>query len=157
MNLLALDQSSRVSGYAIFEDDKLIKSGTFTLTDDDVSIRLTKIRERVLTLIQTYNIDKVLVEDIQMQRQINNVATHKVLAEVLGVCEELCAEFKIPHEVIASSTWKSVLGIKGQRREEQKKNAQAYVFNTYNKKVSQDESDAICIGAHYFKKNKSAW
>ena len=76
---------------------------------------------------------------------------------MLGVLEELCAERHISHEVIHSQTWKSGLSIKGRDRAAQKKNAQAYVAATYNKKVSQDESDAICIGSHYIKQTKSAW
>jgi hypothetical protein len=80
-----------------------------------------------------------------------------VLAEVLGVLEELCAERKISHELIHSSSWKSGLGIKGRDRAAQKKNAQAYVAEVYNLKVSQDESDAICIGSHYVRQKKSAW
>ena len=40
MRLLALDQASRTTGYAVFEDDKLVKSGTFTLRSDDVGERL---------------------------------------------------------------------------------------------------------------------
>lgn len=157
MKLLALDQSSRVSGYAVFDDEELIDSGTFTCTDEDISKRLVKIRNKVLGLIQTHNIEFVIIEDIQMQRQINNVATHKVLAEVLGVCEELCSELHIPHELVHATTWKSTLKIKGTKRDEQKKNAQAFVADTYGKKVSQDESDAICIGTHYIKSNKSAF
>ena len=54
----------------------------------------------------------------------------------------------MPNETVLAGTWKSKLGIKGARRDEQKRNAQAYVQNTYGKKVSQDESDAICIGAY---------
>lgn len=157
MNLLALDQSSRVSGYAIFQEDELVQSGTFSVTDEDVSKRLVKIRNYIINLLETYNIDQVAMEDIQMQKQINNVNTHKILAEVLGVCEELCQERHIPHELVHSQSWKSTLKIKGTRREEQKKSAQAYVASTYNKKVSQDESDAICIGTHYIKTHKSAF
>jgi hypothetical protein len=36
MNLLALDQSSRVTGWAVFHDKELVDSGTFTLTADDI-------------------------------------------------------------------------------------------------------------------------
>lgn len=32
-NLLALDQSSRVTGWAVFEDGVLSDSGTFSVTD----------------------------------------------------------------------------------------------------------------------------
>ena len=47
MKLLALDQSSRVSGYAIFEDSQLIAVGTIDATDDDLGVRLIKIRKSV--------------------------------------------------------------------------------------------------------------
>ena len=69
----------------------------------------------------------------------------------------MCAERKIPHELIHSSSWKSGLNIKGRDRAAQKRNAQAYVEEVYKLKVSQDESDAICIGSHYIKQTKSAW
>ena len=40
--LLALDQASAVSGYAIFEDGKLIKYGTFSVDDEKITTRLVK-------------------------------------------------------------------------------------------------------------------
>ena len=45
--LLALDQASRTSGWAVFEDSKLIKFGKFTVTEEDIGERLYKIREYV--------------------------------------------------------------------------------------------------------------
>ena len=156
-NILALDQASRTSGYAIFQEDKLIASGTFIYDDDNFSLRLVKIRNKVISLIEQYNINQILLEDIQLQGQTNNVETYRKLAEVRGVLSELACEMKIPHEIIHSQTWKSTLGIKGRDRATQKRNAQIYVAQTYNKKVSQDESDAICIGTHYILNNKSAF
>jgi ribosomal protein L7Ae-like RNA K-turn-binding protein len=79
------------------------------------------------------------------------------LAEVFGVLEELCTEEKIPYKIVHSQTWKSALNIKGADRTTQKKNAQEYVLKTYDKKVSQDESDAICIGTSVVKEEKSAF
>lgn len=156
-NILALDQASRTSGYAVFQEDKLIASGTFTYEDDDFSLRLVKIRNKVIALIEQYNINKILLEDIQLQGQTNNVETYRKLAEVRGVLSELAREMDIPHEIIHSQTWKSTLNIKGRDRATQKRNAQAFVTSTYGKKVTQDESDAICIGAHYIISNKSAF
>lgn len=156
-NVLALDQASRTSGWAVFQDGQLFASGTFTYDDDDFSLRLVKIRNKVITLTEQYHINKILLEDIQLQGQTNNVDTYRKLAEVLGVLEELSREKGIPHEIIHSQTWKSTLGIKGRDRATQKRNAQAYVVATYGKKVTQDESDAICIGSHYVNENKSAF
>ena len=153
MSLLALDQASRTSGYAIFDDDdKLVTFGTFTYDDEDIGIRLNKIRKKVQSLIETYAITQVVFEDIQLQGNVtNNVQTFKILAEVFGVIYELVTDLELEHEAVLSSTWKSTLGIKGRTRPEQKKNAQTWVINTYGVKPSQDASDAICIGAHMIK------
>ena len=156
-NILALDQASRTSGYAIFQEGRLIASGTFTYDDSDFSLRLVKIRNKVISLIEEYNITKILLEDIQLQGQTNNVTTYKALAEVLGVLEELARELNIPHELVHSQTWKSTLGIKGRDRATQKRNAQAFITEVYGLKVSQDQSDAICIGTHYINSTKSAF
>ena len=59
----------------------------------------------------------------------------------------------MPQRVVASITWKSTFAIKGRQRAEQKRNAQLYVENTYHVQATQDECDAICIGAHNAKKN----
>lgn len=154
--LLAFDQSSQISGYAVFADQELIASGTFEFADSPVGKRLVKIRNKVIELIEQYHPTQLAFEDIQLQSQ-KNPATYKILAQVLGVLEELATELKIPYEVIHSSSWKSTLNIKGRKRAEQKANAQAFVFTTYQKKVSQDESDAICIGTHIIKSKESAF
>lgn len=158
--ILALDQSTRCSGYAIFNNDQLINSGTFTLIDDDLGIRLVKFREKIISLIKDNNIDEVVFEDIQLQSNSGKnmgVTVYKALAEVFGVLTELLTELGIQYEVIPAVTWKSLLNIKGKARPEQKKNAQSFVATTYAKKVSQDESDAICIGTAYIKQKNSAY
>ena len=152
-NLLAIDQASVTSGYAIFKDGKLVDYGKFTFNDDVIAERLVKIRTKVLELIAEYNIDEVAFEDIQMQGNVaNNVQTFKVLSEVFGVISETLQEKKMKYTVVMSGTWKSTLGIKGRTRPEQKRNAQEYVLNKYGVKAIQDVCDAICIGAHVLKR-----
>lgn len=85
-----------------------------------------------------------------MQTQINNVVTYKILAEIFGITQEFCVEFNYPYQIISSNTWKSKLNIKGKQRTEQKRNAQKWVLDTYNIKVTQDEADACCLGASLF-------
>lgn len=156
MKLLALDQSSRTTGWAIFDNEELVDSGTFTLKSDDIGERLVDYKKHVEKLICDNDIEEVAFEDIQMQNQINNVQTFKVLAEIFGVTQEYLVEQGHSYHVVSSNTWKSQLNIKGKQRAEQKKNAQAYVLEHYNKKVSQDESDAICIGSCVILQNKKA-
>ena len=147
--LLALDQSSRISGYAIFVDENLIAHGSINLTEEDVGQRLVLIRKEVTKLIHKYDINEIAFEDIQMQASVgNNVQTFKILAEVFGVILMLCTELKINYTIVSSNTWKSTLKIKGKKRSEQKKDAQRYVLEHYGIKAIQDTVDAICIGAH---------
>ena len=148
MTILAFDQASKVSGYSVYHDQQLFAHGTFTLTGD-LGDRLVKMRNKIQSLVDEYKPDKIILEDIQLQEDTEgNVKTYKTLAEVFGVAHELITELKIPYEAILASSWKSGLAIKGKVREEQKRNAQKWVTNTYSLKVSQDESDAICIGAY---------
>lgn len=154
MRLLSLDQSSHITGYAIFEENKLIQNGKFNLDSEDIGDRLYDYRQTLIKLIEQYNPDKVYFEDIQMQGQVNNVVTYRILAEILGITEELMVELKIPYDIISSQTWKSKLDIKGKARTEQKRNATLWVLNTYGKKVTQDEADAICLGASTLIKDK---
>ena len=118
-NLLALDQSSRTTGYAIFKDDKLYKYGHFTYEDSNFGLRLNKIRKKVLSLINEFDINEIAFEDIYMDGQkINNVQTFKALAEVFGVLYELFTDLQIPNTAILAGTWNSTLNIKGIKRTE---------------------------------------
>jgi hypothetical protein len=57
MRVLAFDQASRTSGYSVFDDEKLVAHGKFTYDDCDFGIRLLNIRNKVISLINTYNPD----------------------------------------------------------------------------------------------------
>ena len=154
MKLLALDQATKITGWAVFDNGKLVTFGKITASQNDIGDRLYYIRQEIIKLIETYNIEEVIFEDIQLQSNVtNNVDTFKKLAEVYGVLEELFTEMKLPHRAVLASVWKSKLNIKGKDRATQKRNAQAWVNTTYAVKPTQDESDAICIGAHYVQKD----
>ena len=160
-NVLALDQSSRITGWSVFKDGKLEAYGKFNYESYPIEERLYKIRQKVQELIIDNKIDEVIMEDIQMQNNVvNNVQTFKVLAEVFGVISELCVEMHKPQYAVLASSWKHTLGIKGKDRAAQKRNAQEWVVNTYGVKPTQDIVDSICIGVHFLKngeKEQCAW
>lgn len=159
MKVLALDQSSRISGWSIFEGGQLKEYGKFNAEKaGEIPQRLAFIRKQVQELIEKHKIQEVVFEDIQLQQsKINNVQTFKVLAEVYGAISCLLVELGIPQTAVLASVWKSTLGIKGKDRTEQKRNAQVWVETQYGVKPTQDEVDAICIGEHYVRENTYAW
>ena len=94
-NLLALDQSSQVSGWSVFDKNtkKLIDYGSFTEGNPDFDTRLYHINRKVRNLIAANNVAEVYLEDIQLQGDgIPNVVVYKRLAEVIGVICCLCAD-----------------------------------------------------------------
>lgn len=85
-NLLALDQASVTTGYAIFQNRQLIKYGKIMLDDPNVGTRLAVLRQTLIDMIKEYDITCIAFEDIQLQASVgNNVKTFKVLANVFGV------------------------------------------------------------------------
>lgn len=155
--ILALDQSSRCSGWAVFINGELKQWGHLTTNQEEVGERLVEIRNFIIAKVQEWEIDTIAFEDIQLQSSVgNNVKTFKVLANVFGVVLETAVELNKNFVIVPSSTWKSTLKIRGRSRPDQKRNAQQFVINTYNVKATQDECDAICIGTHVCGKGSSA-
>ena len=69
--LLALDQASRISGWAFFDNGELKEFGKIVASDDDIGERLYKIRTEVKKLIDKFEIDEIVFEDIQFQKKVN--------------------------------------------------------------------------------------
>lgn len=158
-NLLALDQSSYTTGYSVFKDGKPVVISHFTVLGDDLGKRLEQIRNNIIELINKYDIDEVVFEDIQLQ-DINGskeigIKTFKILAEVFGMVHELLTELQMDYTIVPPVVWKATFKIAGKGRTKEKKMAQEYVFNTYGIKCTEDEADATCIGAHVIQKQNS--
>ena len=155
-NLLALDQSSTTTGYAVFKDGKPVVVSHFTVSGD-LGDRLEKIRNKIISLIKEHEIDEVVFEDIQLQDMAGGrdvgIKTFKILAEVFGVVHELMTELDMDYTIVPPIVWKATFKIAGKGRSAEKKLAQKYVLTTYGIQCTEDEADATCIGAHYIKKS----
>lgn len=158
-NLLALDQSSYTTGYAVFKNDEPVMISHFTALGDDLGKRLEYIRNKIIELVNQYDIDEVVFEDIQLQDMSGGkevgIKTFKILAEVFGVVHELVEELDVDYTIVPPIVWKASFKIAGKGRAKEKKMAQEYVFNTYGMRCTEDEADATCIGAHVIQKKNS--
>ena len=157
---LALDQASKVTGYAIFDDTKLIKYGTFATSSDDDIERFTMIRAWLLSMIVSWKPDYIGLEGIQFQEegsgQKMGVTVFQTLARLQGILMITCHDNKVPFEICPTNTWRHSCGVKGKTRTDKKRSMQLLVQQWYGVKVSEDEADAIGIGHHlvgYIQKN----
>lgn len=155
--ILALDQATIDTGWALFEDQQLKDYGVFT-PKGTLEERLTKLRKWVQEMVIKYKDNiKVALEDIQLQNTSRKfdtdmaITTYKKLAWVQGVLIELLTSLQVPYTIVHSTSWKSTCNIKGTDRDTQKANAAAYVLSTFGISPKQDACDAICIGQHIIK------
>ena len=151
--ILALDQASKVTGYAIFDDDKLVKYGTFSTSADDDIKRFAMIRDWLVSIINSSRPDYVALEGIQFQEEAAGghkmgVTVFQTLARLQGILMMACHDEKIPFEICPTNTWRHSCGVKGKTRIDKKRSMQLLVQEKYGVKVSEDEADAIGIGYH---------
>ena len=148
MRVLALDAATGITGYAIFDDRKLVDYGTYTASEfANATGRIHDVKKWLLQVIDTVKPDAIGIENIQYQK---NVKMFQTLANLQGVLLDTLYELGIEHKLAYSSTWRSFLGIcGGEERDNAKQQAQTYVKLMYHIKATQDEADAICMG-YYF-------
>lgn len=147
-NILALDLSSKSSGYAVSIDNQLVDYGEIQSSSTDVVKRIMIMRDGVIELIRKYNINRIVVEEVRTDYK--NAHTYKILTWLQGsvVIAAREADSKIDIKYIQPSSWRSKIGIKtgrGIKREELKRADIQYVKDKYNINVGDDAADAIGI------------
>lgn len=104
--------------------------------------RIHDIKNWILSAVKKYDVDKVIMEDIQFQ---NNNKIFKVLAHLQGVIIDGCVEQDIPYKIVSPSVWKKTVGIKHTRRKEEKERSIEVASAIAGERVHEDTADAICI------------
>lgn len=156
--ILALDQATKVSGFAIFDDDKLIRYGKYSSNSkDDRIVRINEITNWAQQLVLSWEPDEVIIEDIQLQQDGSdyhmNVQVFKTLAQLQGAIINMCYQQKVPISIVLSSVWRSALEVTGRTRADKKKSAQLKIKAIYDVSVTNDEADAICLGHYAIRQN----
>lgn len=154
MIVLALDLSTKSSGYAVFDDTKLIDYGCITASSNDLIKRIQKIINGLSDILNKYKIDKVIVEEVRPETGVQNIKTHRALmwlqAAVAFLLHEKCG--KVDMEYLYPSQWRKECGIKtgrGIQRTSLKTKDIAFVKDKYGLDVNDDIADAIGIGYAY--------
>lgn len=87
--VIALDQATHVTGYAVFDDDKLVKFGVFEAKGTTDLERLASIRDWLVSMITNFKPDQIALEGIQYQDssagQKMGVTVFQTLARLQGI------------------------------------------------------------------------
>jgi Holliday junction resolvasome RuvABC endonuclease subunit len=145
--VLAFDQATHVSGWSVFDGDRLIAYGVFKAEESkNVATRILEVRNWVLNMVYNWQPDLVGIEDIQFQQYGGGVLTFKTLAHLQGVLINAFTERNIKHVVCSVSTWRNKCGVTGKSKSDRKRSMQLKVKDRFDVTVTDDEADAIGIG-----------
>ena len=147
LKILAFDQASAKSGYAIFQKNRLIRWGVIDWSrEQDSDLRFQKMCISLRKMIVSTSPDFVFFEGVSFQ---TNPHTLALLAQIQGAIMMACIECNIPFTILKPSSWRKILGFDqgaGITRKELKEQAKAYVFSRFHIRSAEDQCEAICIG-----------
>lgn len=151
--VLGLDQATKITGFSIFEDGKLIKYGTVKLDGFNTIDRDASLRNWLVNTIKNWQIDFVGMEGIQMQTNLEGgarvgVTTFEALARLQGILMITLYDLKVPFEICHTAVWRQHCGVKGKTRTDKKRSMKLLAKEWYDVSVTEDEADAIGIGKY---------
>lgn len=112
MIILSLDISSTTTGWAVFDNDKLIKFGKIKLNYKQLNLseKLLIFKHEIILLIKEYKPDNIVIEDVFFGR---NVKVIKTLAKFGGIAQECSLNYaNVIAYVMDNKTTKSFFKVK---------------------------------------------
>lgn len=147
MKVLSFDQSTRISGWSLFENNKYVCSGVVDMSKSKLATteRSFEMAKRLWKILSKYKPDYLIIEDTQQQ---NNVQTVITLARLQGMIIGYAEAHDIKVHILLPSAWRKVLGYSQGpkvKRAELKQQSIDYVKNKYKLNLQEDECESCCI------------
>lgn len=166
MKFISLDLSTRSTGLAIFNNNKLESYKLITASSNDLIKRIQKITKEIKEIIEeNTEIEKIILEEVHIDSDnvaTKNIATHRALMWIQASINFMVHD-NFPNiiiEYVYPGTWRKTCGIKtgrGVKRDSLKTADIQFVKDNYNIDVNDDVADAICIGYHILNSQGHNW
>jgi Holliday junction resolvasome RuvABC endonuclease subunit len=145
---MSLDQSTRVTGYCVFENGEYVCSGVIDkskskLETDERSFDMAK---DIWKVIAKYKPDELILENVQQQSSVSTVIT---LARLQGMIIGYAEAHKVKTHILLPSQWRKALSYKQGskvKRAELKQQSIDYVKEHLGVKMPEDQAEAVCAG-----------
>lgn len=149
MRLIAIDQGSKLCGFAILEDSMIIDSGVIRLKGKDRMARYKMLLEDLTELVCDNNLDAMAIEDVFAKRsKFNNPKITKIMGETRGIIASVGLNYGLNIIDINPSAITGYLGI-NTREQDKKLETRKYASQLTGvllEDISEDQADAILIG-----------
>jgi Holliday junction resolvasome RuvABC endonuclease subunit len=149
MKILSFDQSTRVTGWAVFENGEYLDSGVIDLSKNkDTDDRSKQMGLAICEVIKDVEPDEIVLEEVAQQ---SNVSTVIKLARIQGMTLGFAASMDMPTHILEPARWRSALGYSQGpkvKRAELKKQSADYVAEHFGfDYFSEDRNEAVAINA----------
>ena len=146
--VVSFDQSTRCSGYAVFENGQYIESGMIDMRKSELEtgLRSFEMAKELWKIIKKYKPEHLVIEDTQQQ---NNVKTVIILARLQGMLIGYAEAHGVKVHILLPSQWRAALSyIQGPKVKRQKLKQQSidYVKKNFGLDLSEDQCEAIAEG-----------
>lgn len=148
MKVLSLDQSTRVSGWSMFQDGKYVCSGIIDMNKSKLETdkRSFEMAKEIWKIINKYKPQFIILEGVQQQ---SNPSTMIILARLAGMIIGYAEAHNVHTYILLPSQWRKVLGYSQGakvKRQELKQQSLDYVKKNLGLDFSEDEAEAIAEG-----------
>ena len=151
--MLSLDTSTTETGFALFENGKLSKSGTIKVKGVEPSKRVDEMLSKLLILFAKEDPNLIVIEDLSV---FNNMTTNKNLAEIIGCVRGYCVLQEIYFDRLAPNKWRRLVAKEDETIPTKRKDCKEWDIKTLErytdkkkKEVNDNEADAILVGEAY--------
>ena len=108
VKILSLDASTKSTGWAVFDGERLVAHGVIKERRDDWRENVMAETMELATIIREYQPDAVYAEDVPMKDGKPTIAK---LGAVQGMILSLCAGFRLKPTFLLPSVWRRELGM----------------------------------------------
>lgn len=148
MKVLSFDQSTRVSGWAYFEDGQYIESGIVDMNKSKLNTdeRSFEMAKELWKVIKKYKPEHLILENVQQQSSVQTVI---VLARLAGMIIGYAEAHNVHTHILLPSQWRKALGYSQGakvKRQELKQQSIDYVKENFNLELIEDEAEAVAEG-----------
>lgn len=148
MRIVSLDQSTRCTGYAVFENGQYVESGVVDMSKSKLETdkRSFEMAKEIWKIIKKYKPDHLILEDTQQQ---NNIKTVIILARLQGLVMGYAEAHGVKVHILLPSRWRAALSYSQGpkvKRQELKQQSIDYVKEHYGLDLPEDICESICMG-----------
>lgn len=147
---MAIDPSSTVTGWAVFQDDGLVAWGKIVTEKVEFSFRFQFIINELLHLLQVHGFQEVVIEDVKYAWQSKNRNRNIASLQIVYTSIRKWAEkHRIPITAHNPASWKNAVVGDVHATKEMTKSNLCLRFQNLPGDLSDHEYDAIGIGVYH--------